>query len=382
MLVFVLVLAGCNGGDDSASGDADATADDGAATEDAGTEEEGGNVEPASLTFVTAAAVIAAKEEVATYAVAQEMGYFEDEGLSVDVVTSDGSTAAIQAVASGSGQVTAADAGSFLAAAQEGVPVQTVGGLVINWPWRIAVPPDSEIQSPEDLDGRRIGIISLASGSNPYARAFVEAAGLDPESAVEYVPVGVGPQAASALDGGEVDALALYTQAYAVIENAGVELRYLDNPEVFEPLVSLTWGTTDDYLAENADVFERFLRASYKALTFSITNPEAAMRIGYEVFPELLADGASVEDSLEADVATLEAWLETTAPQEEDLADYQWGSLDDEQWSAVTQFAIDAGTLESEVPIEEVWTDEHLEAINDWDREPVLEAAETYEPPS
>lgn len=371
VVVLALLLGAC-GGSTSAGGEA--TPPPAAGSEAAAGGGEGGST---AITFVTPAAVLAAKEEVATYAVAQEMGYFEEEGLEVTLQTSDGSTAALQAVASGSAQVTAADAGSILAARQQGVPVTGIGALVVNWPWQIGVPPGSDIAAPEDLAGKRVGIISLASGSNPFARAYVEAAGLDPDADVELIPVGVGPPAAAALDAGEVDALALYGQAYAVLENSGVELEYLENPELFESLVSLTWATTDSQLQEDPEVLGRFLRASYKGLLFSSANPEAAMRMGYEAIPELVAEGGSAEDQIEADVASLEAWLESVAPEEGEPSGWgDWGQLTDEQWTTVEQYTIDAGQLEAEVPIDEVWNPGQLEFANDWDRAPVLEAAE------
>jgi NitT/TauT family transport system substrate-binding protein len=181
----------------------------------------GADAEPANLTFAIASAVIGPKEEVAVYAVAKELGYFSEEKLTVDTINTDGSVAALQAVASGSGDVTAADTGSILGAVSKNVPVKAVGGLVQNWPWVIATKTDSTYTRPADFKGKKIGVISLASGSAPYARAFVKAGGLDPAKDVELLPVGVGAQAATALNGGQVDALALYTQAYAVIENAG-----------------------------------------------------------------------------------------------------------------------------------------------------------------
>ena len=59
--------------------------------------------------------MIGPKEEVAVYAVAKELGYFDEEKLTVETINTDGSVAALQAVASGSGDLTAADTGSILA---------------------------------------------------------------------------------------------------------------------------------------------------------------------------------------------------------------------------------------------------------------------------
>ena len=384
-LTAALVLAGCGGdGDDEPTTteeptettepeeDADATdeeepADD-AATDD---EEAAADLEPASVTFVTAAAVILPKEEVATYAVPEALGFFEQEALEVDVVTSDGSTAAIQAVASGSADITAADLGSLYAAVEQGVPVTGLGGLVVNWPWRIAVESDSAIQACEDLAGTSIGIISLASGSNPFARAFVEECGLDPDSDVELVPVGLGPQAAAALQGGEVDSLALFTQAYANLELAGLDFRFLDNPEIFDPLVSLTWIVANDFLDQNPDVIERFLRAANKGLLYSNADPTEAMRVSYDILPDLLGD-RTAEDRLEDDAYSLGTWLETTALEGPVESWDAFGGLTSEQLEATMDFAISAGSVSEAFPVEDAFDDRLLSAANDFDRDEVL----------
>jgi NitT/TauT family transport system substrate-binding protein len=378
-LTAALVLAGCSGdGDDEPTTTDEPTdttepdADEDEPADDAATDDEAAaDLEPASVTFVTAAAVILPKEEVATYAVPEALGFFEEEALEVEVVTADGSTAAIQAVASGSADITAADLGSLYAAVEQGVPVTGLGGLVVNWPWRIAVESDSDIQACGDLAGTSIGIISLASGSNPFARSFVEECGLDPDSDVELVPVGLGPQAAAALQGGEVESLALFTQAYANLELAGLDFRFLDNPEIFDPLVSLTWIVANDFLEQNPDVIERFLRAANKGLLYSNADPTEAMRVSYDILPDLLGD-RSAEDRLEDDAYSLGTWLETTALEGPVDSWGSFGELNSEQLEATMDFAITAGTVSEAYPVEDAFDDQLLSGANDFDRDEVL----------
>lgn len=362
-----LMLTACGSDDDGNSGGSASGGD-------------GGSAAPAELTFAIASAVIGPKEEVAVVAVGQEMGYFEEEGLTIDTVNADGSVAAVQAVAGGNADITPADAGSVLAGIQGNVPITAVGGLVQNWPWRIATLPGSDISSPEDLEGRRIGVISLASGSAPYARAFVNEADLDPATDVELVPVGVGAQAAAALTGGDVDVLALYTQAYQVIEDSGTALEYLDNPDIFDGIRSLTFAVGNRALEENPDVYERFLRAAYKSLLFSAANPEAAMRMGYEVYPSILG-GAAPESRLDADVSALTAWLETATPAEGEPADWSdWGAISEEQWEKTQEYTQFAGQIQEPLPLDRVWDDSLLEGANDFDAEAVLQQAEDWTP--
>ncbi|MFI9638653.1 ABC transporter substrate-binding protein [Micromonospora sp. NPDC051925] len=333
---------------------------------------------PAKLTFAIASAVIGPKEEVAVYAVAKELGYFDEEKLTVETINTDGSVAALQAVASGSGDITAADTGSILGAVQKNVPVKAIGGLVQNWPWVMAVKPDSTLTGGADLKGKKIGVISLASGSAPYARAYVAAAGLDPAKDVELLPVGVGAQAASALKDGKVDVLALYTQAYAVIENSGTTLKYLDNPDAFDGIRSLSFAVGARELDENKDVYTRFLRAAYKAMLFSAKNPEAAMRIGYKVFPQILA-GKDAAAQLPADTRSLTAWLKTSTPAAgtpEQFGD--WGAISDQEWTKTQAYTKEAGQITGDVALGDVWEPGLLSGANQFDKAAVLDEAANY----
>lgn len=337
-----------------------------------------GGVQPADVTFAIASAVIGPKEEVAVYAVAKELGYFEEEKLTVKTINTDGSIAAVQAVGQGQADVTAADTGSILAGAEKNVPVKTVGGLVQNWPWQFATVPGSSIKAPADLKGKKIGVISLASGSAPYARAFVKAGGLDPAKDVQLLPVGVGAQAAAALTSGDVDAIALYTQAYTVIENSGTQLAYLDNPDVFKGIRSLSFAVTSKRLQEEKTVYERFLRAAYKAMLFSAQNPEAAMKIGYKVYPAILA-GKSADERLSSDVKSLTTWLKSATPTEGSPADFKdWGAIPDADWTATQKYTQEAGQITGPVDLAKVWDPSLLTFANDFDSTQVLKQADEW----
>lgn len=331
------------------------------------------------ITVAITTASLAQKEDVAVFAVGSQLGYYEEEGIEISTVNADGSSAALQAVASGSADVSTPDAGSILGARASGVPIVAIGGLVQNWPWQIAVPVDSDIQQGEDLDGKNIGVISLASGSAPYARAFAEDVGLDPASDVNLLPVGVGGQAASALTGGDVDALALYGQAYTGLEQAGVGLRYLENSGRFDGIRSLTFMTAEDNLEKDTELYEGFLRASYKALVFSVQNPEAAVRLGYEEYPSLLA-GESPDDRIQTDTELLIRWLESAVPTDTPITEVtDWGAIADSDWDITQEFAMESGQIAEAIPLEDVWDPSLLEAANNFDQSAVLQEATDYQ---
>lgn len=360
-LAALAALAGCTDGDSPSSSDGDLPTE-------------------ATLDVAIPSAVFAPKEEVATYAVPVAEGYFAAEKLKVDVLNTDGSVAAVQAVASGSADIAPADAGAILAARVKGVPVRAVGGLVRNWPWRMAVLPDSEIKSPADLKGKKVGVISLASGSAIYSRAYAGDAGLDAATDVELLPVGVGAQALAALEDGKVDVLALYTQAYTTIENTGTEFRYLDNSEAFEGIRSLTFAVTEETLREKEDVLTGYLRASYRALLFSAANPEAAMRDGYEVFPQLLT-GKKSDDRIGDDTKTLQAWIRTAVPPTGEPASFKdWGAINEQEWTKTVAYTKTSGQITKDVELADLWDDSLLDGANDFDSAAVIEKAKAAKP--
>ncbi|MEU9290936.1 ABC transporter substrate-binding protein [Streptomyces sp. NPDC048275] len=360
VLAALAALSACGGGSSSSSSNGDSSG-------------------RATLDLAIPSAVIAPKEEVATYAVGDAEGYFSEEKLKVDVINTDGSVAAVQAVASGSADITPADAGAILAAREKGVPVKAIGGLVRNWPWRMAVQPDSEIKTPADLKGKKIGVISLASGSAIYARAYAGDAGLDVAKDIELLPVGVGAQALSALENGKVDVLALYTQAYTTIENTGTEFRYLDNSDAFEGIRSLTFAVTEKTLKEKKDALTRYLRASYKALLFSSVNPEAAMRDGYRAFPQLLT-GKKADDRIGDDTKTLQAWIKTAVPATGEPESFKdWGAISDEEWNKTVAYTKTSGQITKDVPLPELWDGGLLKGANGFDSAAVIEKAKAAE---
>jgi len=355
-----LVLAGCTTSNEPGTSD-------------------GGDGELQPFAMVQGAATIAPNEAIAMYAVAKGLGFYEEEGLDVEILPSDGSTAAMQAIASGSAQVASGDAANIIAAYQQGVPVQGIAAFAINYPWKIAVSPSSDIRVAEDLAGKKIGIISLASGSNAYTRAFLQEAGIDPDTGAELIPVGVGAQALAAIEGGDVDALALFGQAYALVENLGFEFRYLENPAVFDPLYSASFAATTSTVADDPEALEGFLRASYKALVFSAVNPRAAMQIGYQVFPELLSDVSDTDTKLEEDTRVLAAWIESATLPGAVESWHDFGMIDESRWDALNAFATGAGTIQGPAPFDEAWTQALLPAANDFDVAAIVAMAKEYD---
>ncbi|MBQ8578457.1 MAG: ABC transporter substrate-binding protein [Clostridia bacterium] len=92
--------------------------------------------------------------------IAIENGYFEEEGLNFEAIVAE---SAVVSEMVGSGQVDAGFGlvGKFVQPLENGLPMKLTAGIHTGCT-KLVVPGDSDIQSVEDLRGKRIGVASLA----------------------------------------------------------------------------------------------------------------------------------------------------------------------------------------------------------------------------
>lgn len=320
-----------------------------------------------ALTLALARASITPGEELFTYAVPKQLGWFKREGLAVSLIKANGSTAAIQAVASGSADVAYASSLNIAAAIDKGVPVKAFAGLTVKWPYFIGVPPGSPIKRVADLKGKRIGVISLASASYNDLKANLKLAGLT-EADVTVVPVGAGARAAAALKADQVDAIDSYSDSFTVMKQNGVDLTLLARPAMLEKLFSVTMVTSEAALKANGDALARFARAAYQGMIYTRLHPDAALKLSFAEFPELAGSanpaGAEARSTLEA----MKVALDDSIPAGEPKAWGDWLNLDASRWEALLAFAHDTGQVEKRLTPAQVWDGSLMKAIYSFDR--------------
>ena len=329
----------------------------------------------ASLVYAATSAAYGAKEEFAVYSVPKQLGYFKNEKLDVSIVPSGGSVDAVNLVSVGRVDITGADLGSALSGIQKGANIKVIGGLVMNFPWKMAADPKTNIKKPSDLKGKKIGIISTASGSFPFAKAWLTGHGVDYKGN-QFVSLGasIGP-ASVALLNGSVDAIAYYTAGYAGAEYLGTKFNYLETPQSLLPVRSLSWIVNADKYAEDPEIYERFLRAAFKGLTYSSTNLKEATKLGFAELPAVLA-GSTVDAKIGSSMASLKAWLESATPLQG--APTTWnklGSITTREWVINQAYAKAAGSITAGVSHAKYFDGSNLAKANTFDREAIVAAA-------
>ncbi len=322
-----------------------------------------------TLTLALARSAITPGEETFTYAVPKQLGWFKREGLSVQLIKANGSTAALQAVASGSADIAYASSLNIAAAVDKGVPVKAFAGLTVQWPYFIGVPQGSPIKSIADLKGKRVGVISLASASYADLRANLKIAGLK-EADITIVPVGAGARAAAAIKSDQVDAIDSYSDSFTVMRQNGVDLRLLPRPAQMDKLFSVTMVTSAAALKAQPEQLARFARAAYQGIIYTRLNPEAALKLSFQEFPELAGSanpaGPEARNTLEAMMIALGDSIPSgmTAPK----AWGDWLNLDASRWEALLAFAHETGQTDKRLTPAQVWDGSLMKTIYAFDR--------------
>lgn len=311
--------------------------------------------------------------EAAHSSVPTALGYWKDAGLDVEVKPFSGSVGATQVVIAGGAEFTMGSPEGLLVGIQEGAKIKAVYNHTREPIYTIAVAKDSPIQKLTDFKDKTIGVLSLSSGGTAVAKAMLRSAGLDPEKDVKWLPVGLGPQTANALKSNLVDAIAMWDWAYATLENLGFQFRHFETPQT-SSLLSLMLITNENFLNSNHKAAVAFAQGIAKGALFALTNPEAAVRIHWTVYPTSKPTNIPEEQALKEAVHVLQARL--SKYRIDNRKDRRFGAFLPEEWQATQQFFFDVGMLKSKPDIKTYYTNDLVDEINKFDQAAVIKQAQ------
>ncbi len=296
----------------------------------------------------------------------QDPGFWEKEGLNAEILSVGGSNIAVQQIASGNAEFSTISPEVLLAARAKGVPIQAFYAIVPETIFRVVVPTESPISSPADLEGKTIGIPSTGSAAYTFARTLVASAGLDPDEDVEWLPVGVGAQAALALERGQVQALSTWDTMQAAFENDGMEFKIVTAPYV-KDLIGQVLVAREDFLEEHPETAIAVARGIAKATIFALNNPEETVKAHWQFYPESKPRQGSEAEKLADAIHVMEARLGLM--EVEDWPQTPYGRIDPEVWNATVQAAVEQNVITSEDAVEDAYNDnEWIEEINDFEK--------------
>jgi len=311
------------------------------------------------------------------FALGEEMGFFEEEGITVEPITLQGAGSVVPQVAQKNITIGQPLAETVLAAYQPDeaeLPVVFFYNAIPANTLELAVLESSDIHSIADLNGGQVGVGALTWGTIPQTRALLRNVGLTPGEDVEIVAVGILGSGFHALREGRVDALNYNHTWIDLLEQSGTPARRLEYPPVYNRMVNNPFLTHRDTLRDQPDLLERFGRAYTKSVLACDANPAACVESFWRMNPESRPDG-DAEAVLQNSIKILQRRLDLIV-RDNDGQPRRHGAFDLEfigdyvaELHRHGEFATD------DIPLDSFFSNALVDAMNDFDAEAVAEAA-------
>ncbi|MGT2912012.1 ABC transporter substrate-binding protein [Streptococcus cameli] len=268
--------------------------------------------------------------------VALEKGYFEEEGVSVDIkLPSEDSSSDL--VINGKAPFAIYFQDSMAKKLEKGAGITAVAAIVEHNTSGIISATQANITTPKDLVGKKYG-----TWNDPIELGMLETlvteAGGDFEK-VEKVP-NTDANSVTPIANKMFEAAWIYKGWDGVMaEKEGIETNffYLTDFEKAFDYYSPVIIANNDYLKENEDEAKKVLKAIKKGYQFAIENPEESAEI-------LIKHAPALGNQKEFVVASQEYLSSQYAANPED-----WGKFDAERWNAFYAWAHEKGILEKDM---------------------------------
>ena len=268
--------------------------------------------------------------------IAQEKGYFFEEGLEVEMYTPSDPSTVLQTVGAGQDDFGISYQPDILLARAQGVPVVSIAGMVQHPLNSLMSLESSGIVRPGQLKGKKVGYPGIPT-NEPLLRTMLKADGLAGLEDVELVNVGfnLGPSLIS----GQVDAVvgAYWTHESILLENQGhkVNVMRMEDwgvPDYYELMIVTSESKAKDDMA----TLTKFLRAVRRGYEAAMDDPQKGV--------DTLVAGTKDEIDEAVDRPGADLLVPLWKPQRG-----AFGNQDIARWENFTKWMQDAGLLPAEL---------------------------------
>lgn len=296
------------------------------------------------MTFMAGFAPQANLPFVGVY-VAEELDYFQEEGLEVTIQHSAGGGEHLQLLAAGEVDVTTQDAAVLLERrADPGLPLVSIGLIGQHGQQAFVALEESGIEDPAQWEGRRVGYKGTPP---PDLFAILDAVEV-PRDRVDLVNVGFDPRI---LTEGQVDVYPVFkSNEPNTLQGWGFELNMWEAADYGAPTLGLTYVATEEAVTGDADRLGSFLAAAIRGIEYARANPQETVEI---VMGYVGEDGDPDHQLYMLETELAEAQSELTAR-------HGIGWQTREQWSALHDFLIRYDALDTPIEVAEAFTTDLL----------------------
>ncbi|WP_342575434.1 ABC transporter substrate-binding protein [Paenibacillus sp. FSL M8-0142] len=275
---------------------------------------------------------------------AKELGYYEEEGLNVQIVQ-PGSGGTDAMVASGNVPFGISYQEGVTLARTQGLPLVSIAAIIQHNTSGFAAPKDRGIQKASDFEGKSYG----GWGSpieEAVMKSIMEIDGADVNK-VNIVNIGDADYFTAVKR--DIDFAWIYyawTGIEAQLRGEPLDMIYVkdysEQLDYYTPVIV----TNEKLIADDPELVKAFMRATSKGYQYAIDHPEDAAALLSKAVPDL--DAELVLES--------QKWL---SPRYQDDAP-RWGEQKAEVWSGYADWMFERKLLEKELDAERAFTNEFL----------------------
>jgi NitT/TauT family transport system substrate-binding protein len=280
---------------------------------------------------------------------AKRMGFYEQEGVELNIVQGGPNIDGLALVAAGRyevGQLSSSP--SLMVAVSQNIPIKCFAVGAQQHPFTFFSRKRSPVHSARDLVGKRIGV---SPTSLILVRALLAKSGIE----LKHVSLVTTGSDMAPLVKGDVDVMTGWlsnTAALKILGDDRVDLRLWD---AGVRLYAQPYYATHQTIHDRADILARFLRATSRGWEFAFNDREKALALLIAEFPHL---------NLEDERPAVDVMLSYAFNQATRLGG--WGDMDNRIWADQIELFARLGQFPRKVPgVDDVVTMDILNATRD-----------------
>lgn len=258
--------------------------------------------------------------------VAQAQGEYAAHGIETELVQFNNGGDLMTGMASGEVDIGYGGITPVLSAVEKGVPIKVVAGAQIEGSG-IAVSPESDIDSPEDLAGKSIATPGEASIQYMLLQYYLEDNNMSTDdmniSAMKVAPMN------DALNANKIDGMLTY-EPYVTMAVENGNVMFINSSEILPEHPCCVVAASERFIDENPDKLDTIISIHENATEFILENPDEAA----ELLPDDIVADVEIEKKAISGIKFVYGLNET----------YKQSIID------FMQIEVDLGILEEPIP--------------------------------
>ena len=333
------------GAETAAGAGAETAAGAGEAEKSAGAEAAADGEETDSLEDVTVILDYVANTNHTGMYVALDQGYYEEQGLNVNIVEpTEGATATLVAVGKGDFGISYQEDVTIALASEDPLPIRAIAALIQHNTSGFATYADKNITSVKDFEGK-----TYAGWGGPGESAVLNAVMTQAGADFSKLNIVTSDGAGFAALKDQVDIMWFF-EAWDNVkcELADFPINYTPVRDLDERLDYYTPViiASEETLEQKPEMVRRFLAATEKGYLYAIENPEESAEILHKYTPDYDMELLSRSQAYLTD-----KYMEDSET---------WGTMKDSVWDNYTDFMVEYGVIDKDIPAADCYTNEFL----------------------